>query len=310
MAAEKLPVPVACRNLSVAESGYYAHRKRTPSERSVRHAMLTDLIIPDPRQAPPDLRRPADACLAHPRPQRPGRAPPGRAAPGRAAPGRAADAPSGPRGPILAAEVKRIRADDLATDLVERNVTRAGPNQLWVTDITEHPTKAGKVYRCVILDTYSRCVIGWSIDASPTGAVVPDALGMAIDSRLQKNCSAGTISGTPDWSSRTRSLSTSRSGTTGNAATARTTPKPGHTKDSGHSGAVQHDDNGPKLTTGPSSDCRRYPTGDHGQLEVTDCQPPTGPQNTDPARGGQLAPSALFVSTCVQSGSRIHGSQL
>jgi putative transposase len=44
MAAEKLPVQMACRTLGVSESGYYEHRKRTPSERSIRHALLTDLI--------------------------------------------------------------------------------------------------------------------------------------------------------------------------------------------------------------------------------------------------------------------------
>ncbi len=81
---------------------------------------------------------------------------------------------------------KRIRPDHIATDLVERAFTRAGPNQLWVTDITEHPTREGKVYCCVVLDTYSRRVVGWSIDASPTAALVTNALGMAIDSRLEQ----------------------------------------------------------------------------------------------------------------------------
>ena len=57
------------------------------------------------------------------------------------------------------------------------------PNQLWVTDITEHPTREGKVYCAVVLDTYSRRVVGWSIDASPTAALVTNALGMAIDTR-------------------------------------------------------------------------------------------------------------------------------
>ncbi len=44
MAADKLPGQVACRVLGVSESGYYEHRTRAPSERSIRHAMLTDLI--------------------------------------------------------------------------------------------------------------------------------------------------------------------------------------------------------------------------------------------------------------------------
>ena len=59
----------------------------------------------------------------------------------------------------------------------------AGPNQLWVTDITEHPTREGKVYCAVVLDAYSRRVVGWSIDATPTAALVTNALGMAIQTR-------------------------------------------------------------------------------------------------------------------------------
>ena len=48
---------------------------------------------------------------------------------------------------------------------------------------TEHRTREGKIYCCVVLDAYSRQVVGWSIDASPTAALVTNALGMAIDSR-------------------------------------------------------------------------------------------------------------------------------
>lgn len=88
---------------------------------------------------------------------------------------------------------RRIKPDTVATDLVERDFDRNGPNQLWVTDITERPTREGKVYCCVVLDTYSRRVVGWSIDASPTAALVTNALGMAIDSRLGQRQDPGTI---------------------------------------------------------------------------------------------------------------------
>lgn len=70
-----------------------------------------------------------------------------------------------------------------AADLVDRRFARTGPNQLWVTDITEHPTREGKVYCAVVLDAYSRRVVGWSIDSSPTSALVTNALGMALDVR-------------------------------------------------------------------------------------------------------------------------------
>ena len=55
-------------------------------------------------------------------------------------------------------------------DLVGRKFRRDRPNELWVTDITEHPTREGKVYCCVVLDTFSRKVVGWSIDSTQTTA--------------------------------------------------------------------------------------------------------------------------------------------
>ena len=70
-----------------------------------------------------------------------------------------------------------------AADLVDRKFERDRPDQLWVTDITEHPTREGKVYCAVVLDVFSRRVVGWSIDSSPTTALVTNALGMAIDQR-------------------------------------------------------------------------------------------------------------------------------
>jgi putative transposase len=55
---------------------------------------------------------------------------------------------------------------------------------------TEHRTIEGKVYCAVVLDTYSRRVVGWSIDASPTAALVTNALSMAIERRKPP---AGTV---------------------------------------------------------------------------------------------------------------------
>jgi putative transposase len=52
-----------------------------------------------------------------------------------------------------------------------------------VTDITEHPTREGKIYCAVVLDVFSRRVVGWSIDSAQTAVLVTNALGMAIDSR-------------------------------------------------------------------------------------------------------------------------------
>ena len=78
---------------------------------------------------------------------------------------------------------RRVIPGDTADDLVDRQFARTGPDQLWVTDITEHRTREGKVYCAVVLDVFSRRVVGWSIDSSPTSSLVTSALGMAINNR-------------------------------------------------------------------------------------------------------------------------------
>jgi transposase InsO family protein len=68
-------------------------------------------------------------------------------------------------------------------DLVQRNFTADRPDALWLTDITEHPTREGKVYCCVVLDIFSRKVVGWAIDRRCQTSLVNDALSMASESR-------------------------------------------------------------------------------------------------------------------------------
>lgn len=74
----------------------------------------------------------------------------------------------------------RDPAADPYPDLVNRQFTVDGPDRLWLTDITEHPTAEGKLYCAVVLDAYSRLVIGWSIAEHMRTELVTDALGMAI----------------------------------------------------------------------------------------------------------------------------------
>jgi putative transposase len=53
------------------------------------------------------------------------------------------------------AKVKRLHGVATADDLVHRKFHRLSPNELWVTDMTEHPTREGKVYCCAVMDTFS-----------------------------------------------------------------------------------------------------------------------------------------------------------
>jgi putative transposase len=69
-----------------------------------------------------------------------------------------------------------LRPEATAEDLVKRQFARTGPDQLWMTDITEHPAREGKLYCAVVLDACSRRMVGWSIDARPTTALVTSAL--------------------------------------------------------------------------------------------------------------------------------------
>lgn len=62
--------------------------------------------------------------------------------------------------------------------------TRRKPGRALRSDpYTEHRTREGKVYCAVVLDTFSRRVVGWSIDSSPTSALATNALSMAIENR-------------------------------------------------------------------------------------------------------------------------------
>ena len=70
-----------------------------------------------------------------------------------------------------------------APDLVERHFTAAGPDQLWVADITYVPTWAGFLYLAVVVDAWSRRVIGWAMETHLRTELVLGALNMAVAQR-------------------------------------------------------------------------------------------------------------------------------
>ena len=65
-------------------------------------------------------------------------------------------------------------------DLVERDFSAAGLNELWLTDITEHPTGEGKLYMCAVKDACSTRIVGYSISDRMTAALAVSALRNAI----------------------------------------------------------------------------------------------------------------------------------
>ena len=74
-----------------------------------------------------------------------------------------------------------------APDLLDRNFTAAAPNQLWVADITFVPTAAGFLYLAVVLDAWSRRIVGWSMANHLRAELVLDALEWAVGQRRARN---------------------------------------------------------------------------------------------------------------------------
>ncbi len=70
-----------------------------------------------------------------------------------------------------------------APDLVKRQFTATGINQLWVADMTYVPTWAGFLYLAVVVDVYSRKVVGWAFGERMTSDLVIAALNMALHTR-------------------------------------------------------------------------------------------------------------------------------
>ena len=81
---------------------------------------------------------------------------------------------------------KRAKDARPAPDLVERNFGGDGPNQLWVADITYVPTSSGFLYLAVVVDAWSRRVVGWSMIRPALQASVCPALDGISRRRLRQ----------------------------------------------------------------------------------------------------------------------------
>ena len=75
-------------------------------------------------------------------------------------------------------------------DLVRRQFTAPGPNQVWLSDLTEHPTAEGKLYLCAIKDVWSRRIVGYSLSDRMESAIAVAALDSAVARRAVAGQSA------------------------------------------------------------------------------------------------------------------------
>ena len=171
----RFPVTTLCRVLGVSTSGYYAWLKRPPSARARKDSQLTERIrkIHDHSKGTYGSPR-IHAELAETGDQV-GRKRVARLM--RAAELQGVSRRKGPR------TTRRQPGAEVAPDLVQRDFSAAGPNKLWVADITFVGTGSGWLYLAVVVDAWSRKVVGWAMATHLRTDLVLEALSMAVQQR-------------------------------------------------------------------------------------------------------------------------------
>ena len=169
------PVVMMCRLLEVSTSGYYAWLKRPPSKRSQEDEVLIEKIR--------HYHRNSDGTYGAPRILEDLQEEGVKVGQKRVARlMRAAGLQGVTRRKATWTTIREPGAEP-APDLVQRNFSVDKPDQLWVADITYIHTWAGFLYLAVVMDAWSRRIVGWSMANHLRTELVLDALGMAIDQR-------------------------------------------------------------------------------------------------------------------------------
>lgn len=173
------PVQTMARVMGVSRSGFYAWSCRAPSARVVADAALSERIAKSHKVSKQTYGAPrihaelADHGVYI-----------GRKRVERLMKAAALAGVSRRRGTRTTIRDDRVRP---AGDLVDRNFWAAGPNQLWVADITYVPTWTGFIYLSVVLDAFSRRIVGWAMGHDLKAQLVIDAMNMAIGQRRPAN---------------------------------------------------------------------------------------------------------------------------
>ena len=171
----EFPLRMMCRCLQVSPSGYYAWEGRRPSQRAVHNARLLARI----REIHADSR----GVIGAPRMQEDLVDEGESVSLNRVARLMAANGIQGwPRKKGRRFGRPTCRPAGV-TNLLERDFTALEPESKWVTDITEIETREGKLYLCVVLDLYSKLVVGWAMHHRQDRHMVIRAVDMAISQR-------------------------------------------------------------------------------------------------------------------------------
>ena len=164
-----------CRVFQVSPSGFYAWNSREPSARAIRDAELTVRIRV--------FHARSKGTYGAPRIQEDLREEGLRVGKKRVARLMKADGLEGVSRRKWVTTTTRDADARAAPDLVERCFSADAPDQLWVADITYIPTWAGFLYLAVVLDVFSRRIVGWSFAAGLGRELVLAALDMALEQR-------------------------------------------------------------------------------------------------------------------------------
>lgn len=173
------PVTMMCNALKVSRSGYYAWRTRPQSSRRKTDQALTPLIRQIHRDSKgvygaPRIRAELKSQGHHH--------------------GKHKIARLMRLQGIRGCPQRRFRvttqsdpSHPVARNLINQNFTAKTPNRRWASDITYIPTRQGWLYLAVIMDLYSRRIVGWSMDQWMSRHLVIDALKMALGRRDSDN---------------------------------------------------------------------------------------------------------------------------
>ena len=175
----RFPIRLMCRALAVSPAGYYAWRDWPESRRSVHNRTLLSAIRVIHRESRETYGSPSiwDALIKQGHGVGENRIARLMRAEG-----------------IRAKTVKKWRATTqsshrmpVAANVLDRQFSITRPNRVWAGDITYVWTTEGWLYLAVVLDLYSRAVIGWALEARLTGDLARQALTMAIHHRAPKS---------------------------------------------------------------------------------------------------------------------------
>jgi len=171
----EFPIVVMCHVLGISESGFYAWRKRPACQRTREDAQLTQeiekvFVTHQGRYGSPRVHRELKDQGRSTSRKRVARLM------------RKAEL-SARRKQRRVLTTRRDTSHPVAPNVLNREFTATEPNRKWVTDITYIPTTQNWLYLAVILDVYSRAVVGWSMSASCDEMLVEGALKMAVSRR-------------------------------------------------------------------------------------------------------------------------------